>query len=93
MAIGFNGTSDYITWGDIDGLDLLDKLTVSFMLYHDAFDTTDFSGWIHKYNENGAGDQGWGIMQTNQANDLLIFARNSDVSYAFTNTAPLTYNA
>jgi hypothetical protein len=94
MSIGFNGSTDYITWGDVAALDSLTKLTVSMWLYNDGFSAANYHGFIHKYNDDGAGDQGWGMVcQAGiSIQDLILFARNGDFSTAYTGAGPLTVN-
>ena len=95
MAITFDGTDDKITWGDIDALDGLTKLTVSLLAKPHA-DLQNWRCFVGKLGAaSGAGStHGWTIQHSDRiSHDLILVLRNGAATHGSTGLGDLSYDA
>lgn len=75
-AVKFNGTSDYIDFGDINSLDGASQLTVMFWVK--ALAINSYGSLINKSDSGPL--NGWGVSRYSTETNFMVFMSNSSVS-------------
>lgn len=98
-AIGFNGTTDYFTFGDVFDFAGTAPFSVSFWIYVSDVDASTFRRILSNNASNGSGAQGWEVLIYPQSSGadagkvaLVRWVNNLNATDAVSPTA-LTLNA
>ncbi|MBN2037748.1 MAG: DUF2341 domain-containing protein [Chitinispirillaceae bacterium] len=80
-AVQFNGSSDFVSFGDINAIDGVSRLTVAIW-----FKATQLRDWANLINKSESNANGWYIIQNgggyNGSDDFLVAVRNQGNSAA-----------